>query len=166
MTLSLDQTVFSKSKKVLSPSKALAMQKKLSQKGNEFWHYRREFILLLVAFRKAGAWAITPEHHTRFSAWCRWASETKLLPFKAGTIQCMACPRYIERTVTFQTKRERMRLQQKIEVHGAPARLLRRATTLLQGKLWPRRISHNDAAGQVAKDWISFQGKAFQKKAA
>jgi hypothetical protein len=82
-----------------------------------------------------------------------------LLPFAAGTLQSMASPHYIERTVTFNTKRERLRLQNKVEVHGEPARLLRRATTIMQSIMWPKRLSHNECVGMIAKDWMLLQSK-------
>lgn len=91
-------------KRIITMKVAMKMEHDLFEKGKKFNQWRIIFIAAVRKFRMSGAWAITPQHHATFGAWCGWAS--RKTGIAKATLQSYGTPNYIENHFRSDVKRK------------------------------------------------------------
>lgn len=77
----------------MTVDQAVKAEARVIKLGNRAFLTREKFVKSVQQFRRSGGWAITPQHHSTFSKWCRYAAPKMKIGW--STLQAYGCPNYI-----------------------------------------------------------------------
>jgi hypothetical protein len=135
---------------MLTPTQAVAAQKRLSKIGLELAEKGLRFRKALRAFRSSGGWAVTPQHHRTWKVWCKWFAPK--VGLTANTLAIYSNPQH---------ERERRKWQEKrnhgIHVSGSAVKWLFKAIEKAHasGIKEKRQDGTNEALLHIAKVFLA-----------
>jgi len=151
----------------MTPKQAIKMETKLRITGLKLHVAGLGFHKLIREFRLSGAWAITPEHHTSFRAWCRYFGPQ--IKMASATLSGYGAPNYKDRYARIQERAKKAGLLHihSLNVSGLPARWMQRAIDKAheEGIIEHRRGGTERAIIHIAKTFLNSKPQALKKTA-